>query len=125
MAVAVRARDRLLEDTLKHVLRNFRKARIALHFGLDSRDMQNVCGGKDLAIDFAAADDADFVHTLGDAHIYHNHFEQVALQRTRRPKPLPFMKINPEVTDLFGFRYEDFELIGYEADASIKAPIAV
>ena len=67
----------------------------------------------------------DFVHTLGDAHIYHNHFEQVALQRTRRPKPLPFMKINPDVKDLFGFRYEDFELIGYEADASIKAPIAV
>ena len=67
----------------------------------------------------------DFVHTLGDAHIYHNHFDQVALQRTRRPKPLPFLKINPDVKDLFAFRFEDFELVGYEADASIKAPIAV
>lgn len=67
----------------------------------------------------------DFVHTLGDAHIYSNHFEQAEQQLGRKPKPLPFMKINPEVKDLFGFRYEDFELVGYEADASIKAPIAV
>ncbi len=67
----------------------------------------------------------DFVHTLGDAHIYSNHFEQAEQQLGRKPKPLPFMKINPAVKDLFGFRYEDFELVGYEADASIKAPIAV
>ncbi|MCF3640982.1 thymidylate synthase [Rhizobium sp. TRM95111] len=67
----------------------------------------------------------DFVHTLGDAHIYHNHFDQAAEQRARKPKPLPFMKLNPAVKDLFSFRYEDFELIGYEADSSIKAPIAV
>lgn len=67
----------------------------------------------------------DFVHTLGDAHIYHNHFDQVGLQLTRKPKPLPFMKLNPAVKDLFSFTYEDFELVGYEADSSIKAPIAV
>ncbi len=67
----------------------------------------------------------DFVHTLGDAHIYSNHFEQAEQQLQRRPKPLPFMKLNPDVKDLFAFRYEDFELIGYEADSSIKAPIAV
>ncbi len=67
----------------------------------------------------------DFVHTLGDAHLYHNHFEQAKLQLTRTPKPLPFMRINAEVKDIFGFNFEDFELIGYEADASIKAPIAV
>jgi thymidylate synthase len=67
----------------------------------------------------------DFVHTLGDAHIYANHFEQVRTQLTRRPKPLPFMKINPDVKDLFSFRFEDFDLIGYEADSNIRAPIAV
>lgn len=67
----------------------------------------------------------DFVHTLGDTHIYHNHFEQVALQLGRKPRPLPFMKINPEVKDIFSFKYEDFELVGYEADSNIKAPIAV
>ncbi|MBD9372854.1 thymidylate synthase [Rhizobium sp. ARZ01] len=67
----------------------------------------------------------DFVHTLGDAHIYHNHFDQVALQLGRKPKPLPFMKLNPAVKDLFSFQYEDFELVGYEADSGIKAPIAV
>jgi thymidylate synthase len=67
----------------------------------------------------------DFVHTLGDAHLYSNHFEQARLQLTRTPKPLPTMKINPAVKDVFGFRYEDFELVGYEAYESIKAPVAV
>jgi len=67
----------------------------------------------------------DFVHTFGDAHIYHNHFEQAELQLTRIPKQLPQMKINPNVRDLFKFNYEDFELIGYEPDAHIKAPVAV
>jgi thymidylate synthase len=67
----------------------------------------------------------DFVHTLGDAHLYANHFDQAKLQLTRTPKALPVMKLNPEVKDLFSFAYEDFTLIGYEADASIKAPIAV
>ena len=66
-----------------------------------------------------------FIHTLGDAHLYHNHFEQALLQLTRTPRALPFMKLNPAVRDLFAFRYEDFELVGYEADPSIKAPIAV
>ncbi|MDX0755775.1 thymidylate synthase [Sinorhizobium medicae] len=67
----------------------------------------------------------DFVHTLGDAHIYRNHFEQAQLQLTRTPKPLSRMEINPAVKDLFSFRFEDFELTGYEADSHIKAPVAV
>ncbi|MBC2885906.1 thymidylate synthase [Ochrobactrum sp. CM-21-5] len=67
----------------------------------------------------------EFIHTLGDAHIYSNHFEQARLQLTRKPKPLPVMRINPDVKDLFAFRFEDFTLEGYEADPSIKAPIAV
>ena len=67
----------------------------------------------------------DFVHSLGDTHLYSNHLEQARLQLTRRTRPLPVMKINPAVKDIFSFRYEDFELVGYEADASIKAPIAV
>jgi len=67
----------------------------------------------------------DFVHTLGDAHIYHNHFDQAREQLARRPKALPQMKINPDVKDLFSFRFEDFALVGYEADSNIRAPIAV
>ncbi len=67
----------------------------------------------------------DFIHTLGDAHIYANHFDQAKLQLTRTPKALPVMKLNPDVRDIFSFTYDDFTLVGYEADASIKAPIAV
>ncbi|WP_395450867.1 thymidylate synthase [Aminobacter sp. UC22_36] len=67
----------------------------------------------------------DFVHTLGDAHIYHNHFDQAREQLTRTPKALPTMWINPEVKDLFAFRFEDFRLENYVADATIRAPIAV
>ena len=67
----------------------------------------------------------DFVHTLGDAHIYSDHFEQAQLQMTREPKPLPTLRINPDVKDIFSFRFEDFALENYVADPSIKAPIAV
>src|ERR1700754_4482500 len=67
----------------------------------------------------------DFVHTLGDTHIYSDHFEQAKLQLTRTPKPLPTMRLNPSVKNIFDFKFEDFELVGYEADAHIKAPIAV
>ena len=67
----------------------------------------------------------EFVHTLGDAHIYHNHFDQVHEQLSRTPRKLPTMKINPDVKDIFGFRYEDFELLNYDPYPSIKAPIAV
>jgi thymidylate synthase len=67
----------------------------------------------------------DFVHTFGDAHLYHNHFEQAKEQLSREPLPLPTMKINPGVKDIFEFTYEDFTLEGYEAHPSIKAPIAV
>lgn len=67
----------------------------------------------------------DFVHTLGDAHLYSNHFDQAREQLTRAPRPLPEMKINPDVTDLFAFRFEDFELTGYDPHPHISAPIAV
>lgn len=67
----------------------------------------------------------EFVHTLGDAHIYLNHIEQVDLQLARTPRPLPVMKINPDVKSVFDFRYEDFSLEGYDPWPSIKAPIAV
>jgi thymidylate synthase len=67
----------------------------------------------------------DFVHTLGDAHLYMNHLEQTDLQLSRTPHPLPTMKINPEIDNIFNFRYEDFELKDYTCDAHIKAVVAV
>jgi thymidylate synthase len=67
----------------------------------------------------------DFVHTLGDAHLYRNHLAQARLQLTRKPHPLPQLKLNPDVKDLFAFRYEDIAIENYVADASIKADIAV
>jgi len=67
----------------------------------------------------------DFIHTLGDAHIYNNHLEQVELQLSREPKKLPQMKINPEVKSLFDFKYEDFVLENYEADPHIKGAISI
>lgn len=66
-----------------------------------------------------------FVHTLGDAHLYSNHFDQAREQLTRTPRALPEMKINPAVADLFAFKYEDFELTGYDPHPHIAAPIAV
>ncbi len=67
----------------------------------------------------------DFVHTLGDAHLYSNHLEQAQLQLSRETRPLPTMRLNPEVTDLFAFRYEDFTLEGYDPHPHIPAPVAV
>ena len=77
--------------------------------------MAQVCGLKP----------GDFVHTLGDAHLYSNHIEQANLQLTRDFRPLPTMKINPEVKDIFDFKFEDFELVGYDPHPHIKAAVAV
>ena len=67
----------------------------------------------------------DFVHTLGDAHLYRNHFDQAQLQLSRQPRGLPEMRLNPAVTDLFAFAYDDFKLEGYDPHPAISAPIAV
>lgn len=67
----------------------------------------------------------DFVHSFGDVHIYSNHFDQVQTQLSRTPFPLPTMKINPEVKDIFNFKYEDFELENYQSHPGIKASVAV
>ncbi|ORF08049.1 thymidylate synthase [Snodgrassella alvi] len=67
----------------------------------------------------------EFIHTLGDAHLYSNHFEQAKLQLSRTPKKLPQMHLNPDVKDLFSFQFEDFTLTDYHPDAHIKAPVAV
>jgi thymidylate synthase len=67
----------------------------------------------------------DFVHTFGDAHLYNNHLEQTNLQLSREPKELPKMILNPNVTNLFDFKFEDFELKDYNPHPRIKAPIAV
>ena len=67
----------------------------------------------------------EFVHTLGDAHIYSNHIEQVKQQLSRKAKDLPIMKINPHVKDIFSFKYDDFEMLNYDPHPLIKAPVAV
>src|SRR5690554_1898678 len=77
--------------------------------------MAQVCGLKE----------GEFVHTFGDAHIYTNHFEQIKLQLSREPKPLPVMQLNPDVTDIFDFVYEDFLLKNYESHPHIKGEVAI
>jgi thymidylate synthase len=67
----------------------------------------------------------DFVHTLGDAHLYNNHLEQTHLQLSREPRPLPNMKLNPKVMDIFDFAFEDFTLENYDPHPHIKAPVAI
>jgi thymidylate synthase len=67
----------------------------------------------------------EFIHTLGDAHIYSNHMDQIALQLSRTPKPLPTLKLNTEITDLFAFRAEDIEILNYEPHPGIKGVVAV
>jgi len=67
----------------------------------------------------------EFVHSFGDVHLYKNHFEQAELQLTRKPFSLPQMKLNPEVKNIFDFKFEDFELVNYQSHPSIKAQVAV
>jgi thymidylate synthase len=67
----------------------------------------------------------EFVHTFGDVHLYNNHIEQAKLQLTREPYPLPIMKINPDVKDIFSFKFEDFTLENYQSHPHIKAPVAI
>lgn len=67
----------------------------------------------------------EFIHTMGDTHLYLNHLEQAKLQLTRTPKPAPIMKLNPAVKNLFDFKYEDFELLEYDAHPKISAPVAI
>ena len=67
----------------------------------------------------------EFIHTLGDAHLYLNHLEQTEEQLTRKPHPLPLMKLNPDIKSVFDFNFDDFELVGYESHPHIKAPVAV
>jgi thymidylate synthase len=67
----------------------------------------------------------DFIHTLGDAHLYLNHLEQARLQLSRAPKPLPAMRINPDVKDIFAYRYEDFSIENYDPHPHIKAVVSV
>jgi len=67
----------------------------------------------------------EFVHTLGDAHLYVNHLEQTELQLSREPFPLPRMKLNPAVNSVFDFQFDDFELVDYQSHPAIKAPVAV
>ena len=84
-------------------------------YSLFTMMMAQVCGYKP----------GDFVHTFGDAHIYNNHIEQLELQRSREPKPLPKMILNPEVDDIFKFKFEDFTLIDYDHHPHIKGKVAV
>ena len=84
-------------------------------YSLLTKMMAQVCGLKA----------GEFVHTLGDAHIYSNHLDQVQTQLSRTPKDLPSLKINPDVKDLFEFKFEDFEIENYDPHPVIKAPIAV
>ena len=67
----------------------------------------------------------EFIHTLGDAHLYSNHLEQAKLQLTREPRAMPTMKLNPNVKSLFDFKFDDFELVGYDPHPAIKAEVAV
>jgi thymidylate synthase len=77
--------------------------------------MAQVCGLKP----------GEFIHTTGDTHLYLNHLEQARLQLTREPRPLPTMKINPDVKSIFDFKYEDFQLEGYDPWPHIKAEVSV
>lgn len=84
-------------------------------YALLTQMMAQVCG----------LEPGEFVHTFGDVHLYRNHIEQARTQLTRQPYPLPQMKLNPQVRSIFGFHYEDFELVNYQAHPHIKADVSV
>ena len=84
-------------------------------YALLTRMMAQVCGLKP----------GDFIHTFGDLHLYSNHVEQADLQLSRAPRPLPQLNLNPAITDIHDFKYEDFEIVGYDPHPAIKAPVAV
>ncbi|HEY4288346.1 MAG TPA: thymidylate synthase [Puia sp.] len=78
-----------------------------------------------MAAQVCGLEPGEFIHTFGDVHLYNNHLEQARLQLTRKPYPLPVMKLNPGVKDIFGFHFEDFTLENYQSHPGIKAPVAV
>ena len=82
-------------------------------------------GDIELSDDVFGLEPGDFVHKLGDAHLYSNHFEQAREQLAREPRPLPKLVLNPDVRSLFDFRFEDVGIAGYAPHAAIKAPVAV
>ena len=94
---------------------------------IELRDVAASAGGTEpeAANGHCALRPGEFVHTLGDAHLYLNHIEQAKLQISRAPRRLPTMTLNSEVRDLFAFRFEDFALEGYDPHPAIKAPVAI
>ena len=81
--------------------------------------------GTFMLAEVAGYEPGDFIHTIGDAHIYSNHMDQVKLQLSRQPKPLPQLRLTRKATSIFDFRFEDFEFLNYDPAPGIKAPVAV
>ena len=104
-----------MRETIHQITLDVTKPFNIASYALLTMMMAQVCG----------LEAGDFVHTLGDAHLYSNHLEQTELQLSRSPYPLPTMKINPDIKDIFDFTYDDFELVGYQSHPHIKGAVAV